>query len=129
MTDKLLFRSSPGLRRAVTMLTFALLLSSGCASNGTERPATSGMGEIDRFAESFSDDRSEYVFRILLGELAGRRGMADVAFEQYLVLSQALDDPLVSERAVRIGEQATRDQLALGAKPGIKARARDRVFS
>ncbi len=103
MTDKLLFRSSPGLRRAVTMLTFALLLSSGCASNGTERPATSGMGEIDRFAESFSDDRSEYVFRILLGELAGRRGMADVAFEQYLVLSQALDDPLVSERAVRIG--------------------------
>jgi len=47
-------------------------------------------------------EQSELVFNILAGEIAGRRGLVDIASANYYEASVATDDPRVSERAVKL---------------------------
>lgn len=47
-------------------------------------------------------EESELVFNILAAEIAGRRGLVDIASENYFDASSATNDPRVSERAVKL---------------------------
>jgi len=47
-------------------------------------------------------EESELVFNILAAEIAGRRGMVEIASENYFDASTATNDPRVSERAVKL---------------------------
>lgn len=48
------------------------------------------------------DDASQLMYEVMIAELAGRRGMLDIATEGYYAASQRTDDPRVSERATRL---------------------------
>lgn len=48
------------------------------------------------------DDASQLMFEVMIAELAGRRGMLDIATEGYYNASKRTDDPRVSERATRL---------------------------
>jgi len=47
-------------------------------------------------------EESDLVFNILSAEIAGRRGLVDIASENYYDASVATDDPRVSERAAKL---------------------------
>ena len=47
-------------------------------------------------------DQSQLMYEIMIAELAGRRGMLDIASEGYFAASKRTDDPRVSERATRL---------------------------
>jgi len=49
-----------------------------------------------------ASDQSQLMYEIMIAELAGRRGMLDVATEGYFSASKRTDDPRVSERATRL---------------------------
>ena len=57
----------------------------------------------------------DLLFRLLLAELAGQRGQADVAVRHYLALARETRDPEVIERATRIAVYARDDAAARSA--------------
>ncbi len=60
-------------------------------------------------------EESDLLFNIITAEIAGRRGLVDVAAENYYDASVASDDPRVSERAVKLalyGRDWQRAELA-----------------
>ncbi len=92
------------MRKCVTALALPLLLVTGCASVGGETGALTDASKHDRYLQVVGDgSRGDYVYRVLLAELAGRRGRPDIALQQYLILAQDLPDPRLAERAVQIG--------------------------
>ena len=54
----------------------------------------------------------DLLFRLLLAELAGQRGQADIAVRHYLALARETRDPAVIERAARIAVHARDDAAA-----------------
>ena len=93
----------------MSLLALPALLVTGCVSVGGEQVAAtesepSAITSSPRArTTTIPEDYSEQVYRVLLGEIAGRRGFPDVALQQYLLLSEHSDDPRLSERAVQIG--------------------------
>ena len=57
---------------------------------------------VDRADRMNLREESELVFNILSAEIAGRRGLVDIASENYYDASVATDDPRVSERAAKL---------------------------
>jgi len=57
---------------------------------------------VDRADRMNLREESELVFNILSAEIAGRRGLVDIASENYYDASVATDDPRVSERAAQL---------------------------
>lgn len=57
----------------------------------------------------------DILFRLLLAELAGQRGRADVAVDHYLALAHETRDPQVIERAARIAVYVRDDAAAAAA--------------
>lgn len=57
----------------------------------------------------------DLLFRLLLAELAGQRGRADIAVRHYLALARETRDPEVIERATRIAVYARDDAAAASA--------------
>ena len=57
----------------------------------------------------------DILFRLLLAELAGQRGRADVAVDHYLALAHETRDPQVIERALRIAVYVRDDAAAAAA--------------
>ena len=93
----------------MSLLALPALLVTGCVSVGGEQVAAtesepSAITSSPRArTTTIPEDYSEQVYRVLLGEIAGRRGFPEVALQQYLLLSEHSDDPRLSERAVQIG--------------------------
>jgi tetratricopeptide (TPR) repeat protein len=55
------------------------------------------------------------LYDMLLGEIAGQRGMMDVSGASYLEAARRSDDPRVAERALKISIYAKKPELALEA--------------
>ena len=60
-------------------------------------------------------DQSDLVFNILSAEIASRRGLVDIASQNYFAASNATDDPRVTERAVKLALYSRDWQLARDA--------------
>jgi tetratricopeptide (TPR) repeat protein len=58
---------------------------------------------------------SDLLYRVLVAELAGRRGQVDVALENYLAAARVSTDPRVAERATRIALFARNNESATEA--------------
>ena len=57
----------------------------------------------------------DLLFKLLMAEIAGHRGLLDVSVENYLDLARATRDPRIVERAARIAVYARNDAAALAA--------------
>ncbi len=53
-------------------------------------------------ADGHQDTRSQLMFNIMIGELAGRRGQLNVATEAYMSAAEISDDQRVAERATQL---------------------------
>lgn len=53
-------------------------------------------------ADGHEDTRSQLMFNIMIGELAGRRGQLNVATEAYMSAAELSDDQRVAERATQL---------------------------
>lgn len=105
------------MRKLLSILSIPAIVVGGCAATSGGSPDY-GMaaGNVIRSAEAASTrNQADLVYRMLLGEFAGRRGRSDVALQQYLVLAMEVSDPSLAERAVNIGLYAQRYQEALPA--------------
>lgn len=71
-------------------------------------------------------EESDLVFNILAAEIAGRRGLVEIASQNYFDASVATDDPRVSERAVKLA-LFSRDwqQAALASARWVELAASD----
>lgn len=56
-----------------------------------------------------ADSSKDHLYKLLVAEIAGRRGRMDLSLDNYLEVARATRDPAVAERAVRIAVFA-RDQ-------------------
>ncbi len=91
-----------------------LALGTGCASM---------QGPADQFAVPIASpevrpevaDRAELIFQLLAGEMAGKRGLVEIATEHYLKASELSPDPKVAARTARIALFSKNYDLALGA--------------
>jgi tetratricopeptide (TPR) repeat protein len=92
-----------------------LLVSNVLWAEEPARLAADEVGDPPELVYSPSS-HADLVYRILLGEIAGKRGEFDVALENYAIAAQATDDPRVAERAAGIalflGEHAAALQIA-----------------
>lgn len=75
-------------------------------------PATAPVPLPARGAESLT---APLLYDMLLGEIAGQRGMLDVSGASYLEAARHSDDPRIAERALKISIYAKQPQLALAA--------------
>ncbi len=109
------------LQRAGLVLLMTVALVS-CAASGDRRaaPAVSGQAQ----AESPAPDTAEHprqeltddmMYDILLGEIAGQRGVMDVSVPHYLQAARESRDPRVAERAMQVATYAKQYDLALEA--------------
>jgi tetratricopeptide (TPR) repeat protein len=104
------------MRKFLTTLTIPAIVVAGCAASSGGSIDDSSDSAVLRTAESESGPtQSDLIYRMLLGEFAGRRGRPDVALQQYLVLAREVPDPSLAERAVNIGLYAQRYEDALPA--------------
>ena len=72
-------------------------------------PADAGAAPFDTDPALESSASGDNLYKLLVAEIAGRRGRLDLALENYLEVARATRDPAVAERAVRIAVFA-RDQ-------------------
>ncbi|MDQ2694521.1 MAG: tetratricopeptide repeat protein [Pseudomonadota bacterium] len=72
---------------------------------------------------------AELLYRILVGEVASRRGQMDLALESYLEAARMSDDPRVAEQAVNIALFVENDAAVLEAAQRWHAVAPDTVRS
>lgn len=87
-------------RRLPLFIVFVLSLA-GCAGvQPTTEAPVSGPGAVDA--------RSELMYRILAGEVAGQRGDYDAAVAYYTEAAEQSDDPRIAERATHVGVFAGR---------------------
>jgi len=93
-------------RKPKTQQALSARLRSACVSfvlvAGSYLPFTPSFAQADNLADHYWDMRSELMFDILIGELAGRRGQLDVATESYMRAAQLSDDSRVAERATQL---------------------------
>lgn len=66
-------------------------------------------------ATGLGDERSELMYQLLVGELAGRRGDLPLALNSYLEAAEQSDDPRVAERATQLAIYAQQWEVALRA--------------
>jgi len=109
-------------RAALVLLVTATLVS--CAVSG-DRPATPlAAGEAQSGNNSPANDSAEVpsqeltddmMFDILLGEIAGQRGVMDVSVPHYLQAARESRDPRVAERAMQVATFAKQYDIALEA--------------
>jgi len=104
------------MRKLLTILTVPAIIVAGCASTSGEALDEMSATTVVRSSEAHSgQSQADLIYRMLLGEFAGRRGRPDVALQQYLVLAMEVPDPSLAERAVNIGLYAQRYEEALPA--------------
>lgn len=58
---------------------------------------------------------SELLYEILLGEIAGQRGVLDISGASYLEAARTSDDPRIAERALNVAMYGKRQDIALQA--------------
>ena len=73
-----------------------VIIADSTPANSLDSPIAGQYARLNLRAES------ELIFNILSGEIAGRRGLVDIASKNYYDASLATDDPAVSERATRL---------------------------
>jgi Flp pilus assembly protein TadD len=103
----------------ITFLSVALL--GACAP----QPTMNGPGDgefmpvmqpsSDPRTEAEDDARSELMYQLMVGEIAGQLGRLDMAVEHYLAAARNSSDPAVAERATRISIFANQPQQGLEA--------------
>jgi len=110
------------LQRAVLVLLMTATLVS-CAVSG-DRPATpAGAGEAQAGNSPVTDSAEvpsqeltdDMMFDILLGEIAGQRGVMDVSVPHYLQAARESRDPRVAERAMQVATFAKQYDIAMEA--------------
>ncbi len=86
------------IRRSVISGLLTILILSGCSTS--DRFSTA----VDHSAPALSQvsPQSEVMFEVLAAELAGRRGMLDVAADNYLSAAQKTNDSRLAERATKL---------------------------
>ncbi len=95
--------TSKPVSQATAAGTERLILNEG---NVVERPATDRGG---------FDSDSDPMFRLLVAEFAGQRGLMDVAVENYVATAKQSQDLEIAKRATRIAVFARHDEAALEA--------------
>jgi tetratricopeptide (TPR) repeat protein len=79
------------------------------AATDQAAPADAGAPQRDTAPSVGTETSADNLYKLLVAEIAGRRGRLDLALENYLEVARATRDPAVAERAVRIAVFA-RDQ-------------------
>ena len=108
-------------RAGIVLLLAAALVS--CAVSGDRRAAPAGEAEasagnspatdtVDVPRQELTDDM---MYDILLGEIAGQRGVMDVSVPHYLQAARGSRDPRVAERAMQVATFAKQYDIALEA--------------
>lgn len=100
------------MHKAIILISALVLGLAGCASvprGGEESP---GPASGQRMPD---DPRSDLMYDVLVGELAGQMGDLDRSIEYYLKAANASPDPRIAERATRIAVYANRPEPALAA--------------
>jgi tetratricopeptide (TPR) repeat protein len=82
--------------------------------------AFTGAGSLPALAESkiaptITSANAEFVYKYLLGEIAGQRGEVTLASQLFLDLAKQTRDPRIAERAARTAAYANQPGLALQA--------------
>lgn len=104
----------------------ALLLAGACTSVPATRPgeepaATAAPGTDQETAERAEPQRprielsEDLLYRIMVAEMAGQRGLLDISVQNYLELARETRDPEVVERATRIAVYARNAEAATEA--------------
>jgi len=62
--------------------------------------------------DAVADARTELMYRVLVGEVAGQRGDFDTSVEYYAIAAEGSDDPRIAERATHIGVYAGKYEVA-----------------
>ncbi len=76
----------------------------------------SGLGTINASAEpKITTANAEFVYKYLLGEIAGQRGDLSLASQLFLDLAKQTRDPRLAERAAKSAAYARQQRLALEA--------------
>ena len=110
------------LQRAGFVLLLAAVLIS-CAVSGDRRAAPAGEVEAqtgngpatDAAAAPRQELTDDLMYDILLGEIAGQRGVMDVSVPHYLQAARESRDPRVAERAMQVATFAKQYDIALQA--------------
>lgn len=98
------------LRRLPLVIAIAATLA-GCS--GLQTTTRAPTAESSR-AEA-ADARSELMYQVLVGEVAGQRGDFDTSVHYYVKAAEASDDPLIAQRATQIAVYAGKYDAALRA--------------
>jgi tetratricopeptide (TPR) repeat protein len=111
------------LQRAGFVLLLAAALVS-CAVSGDRRATPGGEVEAQETGNSPATDAAvaprqeltdDLMYDILLGEIAGQRGVMDVSVPHYLQAARESRDPRVAERAMQVATFAKQYDIALQA--------------
>jgi tetratricopeptide (TPR) repeat protein len=107
-------------RTAITSFALAVALG-GCAAISPDDGGIHGVSPVDESSETTRPESDstrltqEVMYKLLLAEIAGRRGQVSLALDNYLEVAEETRDPGAAERAVSIAVFA-RDE-----ERGIKA--------
>lgn len=83
------------------------------AGTGVEEPPQSAAKKV--VPERHEPLTSDLLYEVLLGEIAGQRGVLDVSGASYLQAARDSDDPRIAERALNIAIYGKRPDIALEA--------------
>ncbi|HEX7027465.1 MAG TPA: tetratricopeptide repeat protein [Gammaproteobacteria bacterium] len=103
------------------LLALFLLILTACAGAGAPRDAVSGNADTqivkthERGKAGNVFTQEEVLYRLMLAEIAGQRGLLDVSIENLLSVSAQVNDPRVAERAARVAIYAQDYPAALRA--------------
>ena len=86
-------------RRLPLVFSIAVALA-GCSGLQTTPPSP------EQARAEATDARSELMYQVLVGEIAGQRGDFETAVAYYVQAAEASDDPLIAERATHISVYA-----------------------
>lgn len=95
----------------VPLISIALTLGSTGVQAGTAKPSTASQNAT----KDASGLTAEFVYKYLVGEIAGQRGELGLASAVMLDLAKSSRDPRLAERATRAALYANQPQLAIKA--------------
>jgi tetratricopeptide (TPR) repeat protein len=75
-------------------------------------PQAEQRGEVPAVSEELT---AELLYKVLLGEIAGQRGVLDISGASYLEAARNSNDPRIAERALNIAVYGKRQDIALQA--------------
>lgn len=101
--------------RIPVLLTCLLLGLAGCASNAAKTQAMPVAQEVEANTESNNELNAEFVYKYLVGEVAGQRGDMATSSSIFFDLARKEQDPRLAERAAKVAAYGNVSSLTIPA--------------